>query len=382
MASRKEVEPSSQQTCSTEEFTNLVQSLCGKDSASVPAPSLSATDNPFSRIHLAGEFSPSTGKRLTRFTLPLQAKELVWRAIEHSWPIWHSCLSGEDTFSRMLLLGKTEKPGFTVFSEPLPALSSQQVQWTRAKMEELLSACFFAIHLDNPTPVARALRHVPLPTLPGTASEILFPESMFNQLAEAEDANDTLWLTYLNFELASTILHELGHACATASVSRARSFELGSDGCDHLGPDSQISEIGFDIERRLWGGVPTQVEFDDSLRMISKLEFRCYYRPHDDFLHRVPMTLMMTNWPDKEIVESYPVKLHVRGELEGGHKAWFMEIPWMVDLFREEFWEAQGGGEARLAPMSMPKYTVVPGIAWANMEWRDRAKWNNQKLGL
>ncbi|KAM3424512.1 hypothetical protein BST61_g6515 [Cercospora zeina] len=366
-----------------EELTTQLQSDIGKGSASVPAPSLNITDNPFARIDLSGEYSARYGRQVTLHTIPNQARQLVWRAIEHSWPIWHSILRGEEPAEILRwIISKPEKPGFMLLSEPRYELSPEQLQDTRAKLEEVLSACFFGIHLDNRSAVCVPRRGCRLPTLPGTISDILFPKSIFDQILDATFAKDNLWLTWLNFELASTILHELGHACVTAAVTRDRQMELGSQCCEHLGYDSPVAEIGFEIERRLWGGIPMQVQFEDSLRMVARLDFKCFWRPDDDdATGRVPVTLVMGHWPNKELVNAYPYPLHVRSELELEEKGWHVDLDWLVDLFREEFWEAQGG-VGRLSSVSMPKDVLVRDVAWVNRDWKFRAYENDKKFGL
>ncbi|GIZ41640.1 hypothetical protein CKM354_000493900 [Cercospora kikuchii] len=340
-----------------------------EDHSSLPAPSLSARPSALEDQELVGRYHEDHGMMPTRYKLPLQAKRLAWRAIEHSLPIWYSLLAGEDFSTRSWVPKEGESTGFTLFSEPLQKLSSLQALQVRARLQTLLSNCTFAIEPNAKSNHSDGNHSRPLAGLPGVGSDIFLSDEIFIQLEDAELANDTLWLTWLNFELASTILHELAHACVTASTTRDRRTALGSCCGDHLG-NSTVSEIGYEVEYRLWGGLPSQFDFDATPRMMEALGGKCYYRPDVDFPSRqVPMALTMIEWPDVETVERYPT-VHRRVELDSVRKAWMIEIPWLVDLFRDEFWERDGGGNRLPLRSAMPKKVEVPLMAWLNRAYR------------
>ncbi|KAI5362922.1 hypothetical protein Slin14017_G066030 [Septoria linicola] len=302
-------------------------------------PALRSGRYPFNKYMPRAE-TPDNGKRTINISRyiepPEQAMRLVSRIIRHTWPIWHAILCSD-----VSLFYEENGKTTIAFPEPVAKITEDNLEATMSAFEEVAAHITF-IWNPNEDGVTLPERDILLPTLPGVGSLIAIPKHLLNHLKQAESTQDHIWTAWLNFEIASLIVHELAHACTIAATPIDLEPELSNLADAYLGPHVATSEIGFEVEQRVWGGIPYQHDHAHP----GQGEVR--HRPALGNWSEAPVIFVTCEWPDERVVHEYAsadgygfmraIGETAGKEVKGERTLQEVSTSWLGQLFEERFW--------------------------------------------
>ena len=285
-----------------------------------------------------------------------QAFRLVDRTLQQSLPIWHAILCGGPVPCSPSP-PRGNKNTWVQFREPRKSLNAQEINDTECKLEEMLEMTTFYVLADIPgNPGGRTSPRADrkMTKLPGLGCSIGIRSFYFEQLGLKEVKENPLRSLYYNFIVASNILHELAHAAVLAAVPEDMRATTGSGGNGHLGFSSHCSEIGFEMESRLWGGIMSTRTIK---REDLKREHVCYSTSEN---HAFGSAIVLRDWPDAPMVDRYgPNKVSVRRKVKPVRNIWRVSFHWLQKLFRDDFWQSLDTGSDQDS-LQMPKMLGIP----------------------
>ncbi|CZT16877.1 uncharacterized protein RCC_02712 [Ramularia collo-cygni] len=179
--------------------------------------------------------------------------------------------------------------------------------------------------------------HRPLPILPGCGSTIAINPQKITKLTTAFQTSNEIAQQILMFDLAILLTHELAHALVFAVLPRnspsSSSNSSGSLGNAFLGT-ATADEIGFEFERRLWGGL---------ISMDVGAIYGTQWWNHYEY------ALTLREWPNPHILDSYAASedlltIHTREEMARVGCVWRVSFEYVNRMFRDEFWRGVVGG--------------------------------------
>lgn len=331
--------------------------------------------NFFEEERLSGVSHPSLSNPIPRFLnfgnweddqddspkYAAQAFRLVSRTIEQNLPIFHTILAGSQTPCSPSPLHANKKTSLQ-FREPRKTLNTQEMIDTRCKLEEMMDQTTFYVLADIPGRPTRGMTSVcpgrNMSTLPGSGCSIGISSRLFEPLMRREVMENPLLSTHYNFMVATTILHELAHAAVYAATPQDMGDNvIGGDG--YIGCSSSCSEIGFDMENRLWGGIPSTriTRHTTNGKQDVDLEHICYSTSEN---HKFRSAMVLRDWPDAFPVHAYGDLVTVRREGKSIHNIWRVSFNWLQQLFRDDFWESLRSGSYDQDALKMPKTLGMP----------------------
>ncbi|KAK5728498.1 hypothetical protein LTR15_001634 [Elasticomyces elasticus] len=219
------------------------------------------------------------------------------------------------------------------FTTPMPShLSRSQIAITDIALADLAGCVTFDLYSASPERAGARCKHLRRnetpPPFAGHMSCIQVSQYFYDMLSDpAISSTDKTWL---QFELAKTLLHELAHAALNAAQDKGSKTHYFFSGCE-------VAEDGFQLEACLFGGKIDlrRSEFHDQVaRQRPGLKIGKSAEPL--------IRAYLTPWPSWEAVEEY----RVRGSLIGirrrvpsyahGREVRFERVR---RLFTEEPWE-------------------------------------------
>lgn len=157
------------------------------------------------------------------------------------------------------------------------------------------------------------------PHLHGVGSTISIAQASVDRLVGAPTDNVML-KQYMMFDIARTFIHELAHAYAFAVLPEDQM------GFCFLG-NGFTSEIGFEFENRLFGGIFAREDGDT-------------FSPED--FNSLDFSTVLREWPNPHICEAYRLStfddIYVRGHVSAVTRKW--RVPWdyFASKFHDPFW--------------------------------------------
>ncbi|SMR43096.1 unnamed protein product [Zymoseptoria tritici ST99CH_1E4] len=258
-----------------------------------------------------------------RFLLP--ALRLYGHFIDHALPIFHCLLQ---MAPKLLLRNAASDSRIWIYPEPLLSLTKEQKESTLDYVRRVEEAVDWSI--GDPRNTARlgesveglttAQRDRPLLRwgLLGYGSSILINRNMIQAVEDSvrsgDDAAGEMWHSFC---LAVLWLHEMSHAVVNAVlplVDEQREV--------YLGTTASTDEVGFEVERRIFGG---RFQFHKDSILAGKV--------------------VLKEWPDRQTLAEYR-QLGFSLKTRGSPKAlmndwtvlWRVESAFWQRMFKEEFW--------------------------------------------
>ncbi|KXS98291.1 hypothetical protein AC579_6012 [Pseudocercospora musae] len=172
----------------------------------------------------------------------------------------------------------------------------------------------------------------PLSTMPGRGAHIVISQEYLTQINATSEAEDPINFQILCLRIAITIVHELAHAAALANSGRPD-----PDGNTFMG-DSQSNEIGFEIEKYLFGGI---LDLDP---FFSESENRNdgWYYAHNNMPSRIKYRIVMLDWPNNDMVNHYAAtgaSCACLAHLPPAGLYWTTSFLHISRLFQKSYWD-------------------------------------------
>ncbi|KAF7187470.1 hypothetical protein HII31_11210 [Pseudocercospora fuligena] len=168
-----------------------------------------------------------------------------------------------------------------------------------------------------------------LVTMPGRGAHIVLNQEFLNRINATTEAEDPIAFQILCLRIATTIVHELAHAGA-----------LANSGMPYPNPnafigDSKSNEIGFEIEKYLFGGI-----FDlDSFGLKNS---NGWYYAHNNVPSGINYRLLMIDWPNNDMVNHYAERnadCACMAKLPPGGIYWTISFLHISRLFQKSYWD-------------------------------------------
>ncbi|SMR43094.1 unnamed protein product [Zymoseptoria tritici ST99CH_1E4] len=248
----------------------------------------------------------------------LPAIDLYLHILGYALPIFHTLIHREPTLHPR---EDSSKPRVWLYPEPLMTLSVAQKVHTWTYLDRIGESIEWVVGkecTDGPEmPDGRTTRRGDLPPmldagLLGYRSTIMTAPRLIDPVEDARRADKFEDEKWHQFRLATLWLHEMSHAVQNAVLP----CQMGI-GRQHifLGPDSRTSELGFEVESKVFGGL---------LRRSFDAE------------------ATLREWPDPERLQLYQGKIETRGPTECLTRDWL--VLWLVErthwerTFDKSFW--------------------------------------------
>ncbi|SMQ46741.1 unnamed protein product [Zymoseptoria tritici ST99CH_3D7] len=275
------------------------------------------------------------------------AEKLYMHFLSDALPTFHTLIHRR----RILLPRRASAPRVWAYPEPLPSLTKDQQAHTWEFLGKLAKEIDWDL-CDANTPgwkpttngwcTMQSDRPLHDGGMLGFGSTITTSHVLVKSLDDAVKAQDEVSQRWYAFRLAVVWLHELSHAVAHAV--------LPGNGDDDvlLGPNARTSEVGFEVEARMFGGL-----------------FQIL--PQD--LPILAGNLAVKQWPDWEIVNDYKqagTNVETRNApadtTQGLAVAWKVEWSFIKSMFDEDFWVA-GSGASRALQLR-PEKQIGAMLCW------------------
>ncbi|SMQ46739.1 unnamed protein product [Zymoseptoria tritici ST99CH_3D7] len=267
---------------------------------------------------------PSHSPGYSEFLLP--ATRLYTHFLEHALPIFHCLIH---TVPKVLARKKTSDLRIWIFPEPLLALTKEQKESTLHYMGRIGEAVDWDVHeakedaglneADDGMTTMQCDRPLLRWGLSGWGSTITSSRKLVQAVEDAARAgDDTAGEKWHSFCLARLWLHEMSHAVVNAVLpSNTEKQEV------FLGTNASTSEVGFEVEQRVFGG--------------------CIHNQEE----MVPWKgkVCLEEWPDSRTLADLRrmgIQIETRGSSRALTKEWI--VLWKVEsefwerMFEEEFW--------------------------------------------
>ncbi|EME78916.1 uncharacterized protein MYCFIDRAFT_178999 [Pseudocercospora fijiensis CIRAD86] len=252
--------------------------------------------------------------------LPPLALNFMTRLIHLALPFWHALL-----VSTPVVYPSEACPA------PKETLTDAEKWDTIAKLEELaqaLTITFGEIGEGVSGETRASLRT--LATMPGRGADIIISQEYLNEINATTEAEDVINFQILCFRVATTVVHELAHAAALANSGMPQPFPNTFIG------DSQSNEIGFEIEKYLFGGVlDLETFFGPEYGDIP-------YYAHNNITSRVNYRLILLDWPDKDVIDMYResgASCACHAKLPPARISWTTSFLHISCVFQNSYWQ-------------------------------------------
>ena len=285
------------------------------------------------------------------FAYPDQAARLIWRTLLHHLPIWHAILFGTMKAVPARLKGEFGKViHVPQYPEPLAMLTPKQTHETMERLMEVADKLYIRVgHL-----VDEAGRTAPTTTKlklsSGQASLMEIDREVLDNITTALNNKNHFLVAYYSLKLCTTFVHEMAHALALARFPQSLvQFNNICIGNAYLAPSSYTSEIGYEVENRIWGGIVTAI--DQSKEQIYTI---------GNVQHRLKTVLR--EYPAQNITDRYAnnpeYNIDVRGTIPPVHFIWRIPVRWLAEIYQEGFWDRVDRDDK--AALSVPKELGFP----------------------
>ncbi|KAK3648185.1 hypothetical protein LTR56_007597 [Elasticomyces elasticus] len=276
------------------------------------------------------QISPGQGGRLFLPALELASRFLTAKCFLG---FWYTVFYSPVEQLRLPLEGFPTTPGTKHygFTTPMPShLSRSQIAITDIALTDLASCVTFDLYSASPERAGARCKHLrglsTPPPFHGHRSCIQVSEYFYDMLSDpGVSSADKTWL---QFELAKTLLHELAHAALNAARDKGSKTHYFFSGCN-------IAEDGFQLEACLFGGKTDlrRSEFHDQVAR-QRLKIGKSAEPL--------IRAYLTPWPSWEAVEEYRVRgslIGIRGRVPSYPHGREVRFERVRRLFTEEPWE-------------------------------------------
>lgn len=246
---------------------------------------------------------------------------------------FHIIFHGSTTFA-----GKIRKVNSRQYiisdMDPEVEVAASQIDEVKKGLNQLAKHCHYRItkqvaNQGSTIPLDQKHRVARYST--GCKSEMRISRTDYNKLIKVTEtrSTDVPYLLALQFEMAVLLLHELVHACWY--------FVNGSEDKNPFFGDSIINELGFEMENQLFGGHLTRIYGDET---------RVKRYKHNEKESLLRGIVALWEWPyqlqAQDYIKDKNVDLLYRKEpieVRPLDQAWRVELPFLQQLFTDNFWE-------------------------------------------
>ncbi|KXT03361.1 hypothetical protein AC578_3973 [Pseudocercospora eumusae] len=238
--------------------------------------------------------------------LPPLALNLTTHLIHLALPFWHALLetlTDMDRFETVSKLEEVAKALDMVFGELPPHINGETWYTTRTLL-----------------------------TMPGRGANIILNQDYLDQINATTEAEDPVNFQIVCLRLASTIVHELAHAAALANCGRETPHSNAFIG------DSKSDEIGFELEKYLFGGI---LDLDPFFEGSEIRDGERWYFAHNNTPSRINYRLLMFDWPNRDTVNNYMTigaPCTCLATLPPGGISWTTSFLHISRLFQKSYW--------------------------------------------
>ncbi|KXT08446.1 hypothetical protein AC579_5611 [Pseudocercospora musae] len=180
----------------------------------------------------------------------------------------------------------------------------------------------------------------------GEKSAILISRQRLDELRAAYEAEqgDFPCLLYAQFDLAITLVHELAHAYRNLMHGM-----FDPEGCEPFFGDSVVAEVGFELEKRLFGGRIERLWPKIDIHETTGEDFSVYCCKHGRTQSKLAGRLVIWEYPYQILVNTYAgegnvVDMDVRQGIEELREldlAWKLPVSFFQQFFDDGFWQAE-----------------------------------------
>ncbi|KAK4610629.1 hypothetical protein CLAFUW4_14124 [Fulvia fulva] len=164
----------------------------------------------------------------------------------------------------------------------------------------------------------------------GRNSNVFVAKSTYQALQKAQspEATDIVELTWLRFHLAVNMVHEVAHALRNATDA--------SEEEEPFFGDAIISEIGFELEKCLFGGPIMAIWADEDNK----------YSKHDGTKSNLMGLVVQFEWPYQQLVTEYDLEYRTMGKRRDPRDVRELDLAWRISItlfakfFSDAFWQS------------------------------------------
>lgn len=246
--------------------------------------------------------------------------------------LFHALITGHGTIRRP---DKQKQYKYYVYREadlktdqPLSQKEQDQVDTAFKFLAGALTYQIDETGADSPTTVQTD----PVPDYQGYRSIIKIPSAMIKALENAHKGPDVPKLLILRFELAVALVHEVSHALRNLYSGKL-------DREPFIGHESALGEVGFEMEKRMFGGIITRLYTIKSETKSNDYSIMYHDGKKSDLLG----LLVLLHYPSRLHREKYrglPC-MGVRNErawVKNYDVAWRVHLEFVAQLLTAAFW--------------------------------------------